>query len=267
MQLKPVSEQVIVVTGAASGLGLAIARKAAKAGAAVVLADRDEAAVRAIAAELGAAGGRVHPVAGDCAGEDGCQKIGRAAAARFDRIDGWVDATGGDAGLAFAVEGMAKHLAGRGGQGAVVAFGKRLPRAARTALRQGRGVLTPTLITLPRDGRADAPMAAAADAALYALAHPLAHMAIAPRGRRLTALTEASKHKGVLLGVGLVALAGAAVWLGRGRLAGAAAAARSRLANAARPLVVRAIRRRPLTMAAVAAARPRQAAKLAHRLR
>jgi len=266
MQLKPVSEQVIVVAGAASGLGLALARKAAKAGAAVVLADRDEAAVRAAATELAAAGGRVHPVSGDCASEDGCQRIGRAAAARFDRIDGWVDATGDAAGVAFAAEGLAKHLASRGGSGALVAFGKRLPRAARAVLRQGRGVLAPTLITLPRDWRADAPMAAAADAALYALSHPIGHMAVAPRGR-LTALTEAAKHKGVLLGVGLVALAGAAVWLGRGRIAGAAAAVRPRLARAARPHVLRAIRRRPLAAAAIMAAKPRESAELARRLR
>ncbi|MDP3300237.1 MAG: SDR family NAD(P)-dependent oxidoreductase, partial [Phenylobacterium sp.] len=40
VKLKPLSEQVIVITGASSGIGLATARKAAKAGAAVVLAAR-----------------------------------------------------------------------------------------------------------------------------------------------------------------------------------------------------------------------------------
>jgi NAD(P)-dependent dehydrogenase (short-subunit alcohol dehydrogenase family) len=227
MQLRTVSEQVIVVVGASSGLGLAIARKAAKAGAAVVLADREEAAARQAAADLAEAGGRVHPVAGDCASEAGCERIGRAAAARFDRIDSWVDATGGDAGLAFAAEGLSKHLAARGGQGVLVAFGKRLPRAARAQVRKAQGMLSATLITLPRDWESDAPMEAAADAALYALAHPIGHMAVAPRGQRLTALTEAAKHKGVVAGVGLLALAGAAAWLGRGRLANVAAARRS----------------------------------------
>jgi hypothetical protein len=178
-----------------------------------------------------------------------------------------VDATGADDGLAFAIEGLVKHLAARGGSGALVAFGKRLPRGARAALRQGRGLLSPTLITLPRDWRADAPMEAAADAALYALAHPIGHMAIAPRGRRLTALSEASKHKSVLLGVGLVALAGAAVWLGRARIAGAAATVRPRLARASRPHVLRAIRRRPRKAAAIVAAKPRKSAELARRLR
>ena len=236
MQLKPISEQVIVVVGAGSGLGLAVARKAIKAGASVVLADRDEAAVREAAKQLAAEGGRAHPVVGDCATEDGCQRIGRAAAARFDRIDGWVDATASGAGVAFALEGLTKHLAGRGGQGALVAFSWRRPRAARAKLRKGRGVVAPTLITLPRDWRNDAPTEAAAQGALYALAHPLGRMAVAPRGRRLTTLTEASKHKGVMAGVGLAALAGAALWLNRGRIASALPAlARRKAARPARP--------------------------------
>jgi len=228
MQLKPVSEQVVVVVGAGSGLGLAIARKAAKAGAAVVLADRDEAAVRQAAQALTAAGLRAHPVVGDCATEEGCQRIGRAAAARFDRIDGWIDATRVDAGLAYAAEGLVRHIAARGGSGALVAFARRLPRAARAQLRKGRGAVSPTLIALPRDWRDDAPTEAAARGAIYALTHPLGHMAVAPRGRRLTTLTEASKHKGVALGVGLAALAGAVLWLGRGRITAALPAAGGR---------------------------------------
>jgi NAD(P)-dependent dehydrogenase (short-subunit alcohol dehydrogenase family) len=263
MQLKPIAEQVIVVTGAGSGLGLAIARKAAKAGAAVVLADAEDAAVRRASEALNAAGGRTYPVAGDAGTEAGCERIGRAAAARFDRIDGWIDASGDAEGLAYAAEGMVRHLASRGGQGALVAFARRLPRTAAAQLRKGRGVAAATLIALPRGG-GEASHDAAAAAALYALAHPMGRMAVAARGRRLTALTEASKHKGVLVGVGLVAVAGAAVWLNRGRIA---AAARPRLAKAARPMILGQMRRRPAQMAKLAAKRPRQAAKLARLLR
>jgi len=175
-----------------------------------------------------------------------------------------VDATGSDTGLAFAAEGLAKHLAGRGGRGALVAFTRRLPPGALPHIRQGHGVLAPTLIALPRDWRADAPMAAAVEAALHALAHPLGRMSVAARGRRLTALTEAGRHKGVLIGAGLVALAGVAVWLNRGRLA---AAGRPRLARVARAVVLDTIRRRPLTAAAILAAKPRKSAELARRLR
>ena len=41
-KLKPLSEQVIVITGASSGIGLATASMAAKKGARVVLAARNE---------------------------------------------------------------------------------------------------------------------------------------------------------------------------------------------------------------------------------
>ncbi len=264
MQLKSVSEQVVVVTGAASALGRAIARQAAKSGAAVVLADRDEAAVRKASDELAAAGGRAHPVVGDCATAEGCQRIGRAAAARFDRIDSWIDATGSDTGLGFAAEGLVKHLTARGGRGALVAFARRLPRGAAAELRKGHGAVAPTLIALPRDWRDGEPADAVVGAALYALNHPMGRMAVAPKGQRLTTLTEASRHRGVVVGVGLIALAGAAVWLTRGRIA---AAARPRLAKAARPLVLGAVRRRPLTAAKLAAKHPRQVVQVAKLLR
>jgi len=41
IELKPLNEQVIVITGASSGIGLAIAEAAAEAGAKLVLAARN----------------------------------------------------------------------------------------------------------------------------------------------------------------------------------------------------------------------------------
>jgi short-subunit dehydrogenase len=94
LKLKPLADQVIVITGASSGIGLATARKAAKAGAAVVLASRNEEALRTIADEINAAGGRAHPVAGDVGDPADVAKIARAAIARFERIDTWVNDAG-----------------------------------------------------------------------------------------------------------------------------------------------------------------------------
>ncbi|MDD3836280.1 MAG: SDR family NAD(P)-dependent oxidoreductase, partial [Phenylobacterium sp.] len=89
-RLKPLDQQVIVITGASSGIGLATARKAAQAGAAVVLAARNEEALRTVCAEINAAGGRAHAVAADVGDAQEVEKIARAAIARFGGFDTWV---------------------------------------------------------------------------------------------------------------------------------------------------------------------------------
>jgi short-subunit dehydrogenase len=94
LKLKPLADQVLVVTGASSGIGLATARKAAKAGAAVVLAARNETALRAICDEISVAGGRAHPVVADVGEAADVEKIARAAVARFGRIDSWINVAG-----------------------------------------------------------------------------------------------------------------------------------------------------------------------------
>ena len=122
-RFKPLAGQVIVVTGAGSGLGREIAGLAAKAGAAVVLSAGDEATVRAACEEITKAGGRCHPVAGDPATAAGCDRVARAAAARFGRIDSWIDAGGAEATLAQALQALAAHLGDREEPSALVAFG------------------------------------------------------------------------------------------------------------------------------------------------
>jgi short-subunit dehydrogenase len=94
VKLKPLADQVIVITGASSGIGLATARKAAGAGAAVVLASRNEGALRTICDEIAAAGGRAHPVVADVGEAADVEKIARAAVARFGRIDTWINDAG-----------------------------------------------------------------------------------------------------------------------------------------------------------------------------
>jgi NAD(P)-dependent dehydrogenase (short-subunit alcohol dehydrogenase family) len=258
---------VIVVTGAGSGLGLETAKLAAQAGAAVVLAAGDEAIVRAACEEIGKAGGRCHPVAGDPATAAGCDRVARAAAARFGRIDSWIDAGGGEAALAHAAAALAKHLSDRTEPGALVVFGAKLGREARAELRQAKGRIAATLIKLPKDWRHDSPAKAAAEAALHAVTHPMGRMAVAAKGKALTAATQARKHPGVLIGVGLLAVAGAALWFGRGRIAGAAVAARPRLARAIRPAVIGAVRRRPLQVARLVVKHPKPALRAARLLR
>lgn len=89
--LKPLSEQVIVVTGASSGIGLATAERAARAGAKVVMTARGGEALAAAQARLVAAGGQVEVVVADIADPDAAERIADAATQRFGRIDTWVN--------------------------------------------------------------------------------------------------------------------------------------------------------------------------------
>ena len=56
--LKPLDQQAVVITGATSGIGLATARRAAKAGACVFLIARGENDLKALTEELKASGAR-----------------------------------------------------------------------------------------------------------------------------------------------------------------------------------------------------------------
>jgi meso-butanediol dehydrogenase/(S,S)-butanediol dehydrogenase/diacetyl reductase len=76
--------RVALVTGAASGIGAATARRLVREGARVWLADRDSAGVAAVAAELGEAAGSQEL---DVRDREAVAAFTEAAAARFGRID------------------------------------------------------------------------------------------------------------------------------------------------------------------------------------
>jgi short-subunit dehydrogenase len=94
IQLKPVKEQVIVITGASSGIGLTTARMAASEGARLVLAARNGDALDQLAAELRFKGAQVRTVAADVGVAEDVARIGAAAIAQFGRIDTWVNNAG-----------------------------------------------------------------------------------------------------------------------------------------------------------------------------
>jgi short-subunit dehydrogenase len=95
MQLKPISEQTIVITGATSGIGLTTARMAAENGARVVLIARNEAALRELADEINSGGGRAIYAAADVADENALREAARKTVERFGGFDTWVNNAGG----------------------------------------------------------------------------------------------------------------------------------------------------------------------------
>jgi short-subunit dehydrogenase len=92
--LRPLAEQVVVVTGASSGIGLVTARLAAARGARVVLVARDAADLEAAVTEIRVAGGQAAAVVADVADFDALAHAAERAVAAFGGIDTWVNNAG-----------------------------------------------------------------------------------------------------------------------------------------------------------------------------
>ncbi|MCU1459858.1 MAG: short-chain dehydrogenase/reductase [Actinomycetia bacterium] len=89
------SGQVALVTGASRGIGAAVARAFSAAGAAVVLASRDGAALDHLAEELQAGGGEALAVPTDVTDQDAVAAMVAATVARFGRLDHACNDAGG----------------------------------------------------------------------------------------------------------------------------------------------------------------------------
>ncbi len=88
------SGQVMLVTGGASGMGLACATRAAREDASVVICDVDAAAAAEAAAELAAVGGRAVGIAADITRRDDCARMVAAAVEAFGGLDVAINAAG-----------------------------------------------------------------------------------------------------------------------------------------------------------------------------
>ncbi len=92
--LKPLDQQVIVLTGASSGIGLVTAHSAAKAGAKLVLVARNEDALKDILDQIIQHGGEAAYVVADVANKSQLANAAQEALTRFGRIDTWINDAG-----------------------------------------------------------------------------------------------------------------------------------------------------------------------------
>jgi NAD(P)-dependent dehydrogenase (short-subunit alcohol dehydrogenase family) len=91
LRLKPLDEQVIVITGASSGIGLVTAKMAAERGASVVLSARNRRALADAVDRIESAGGRATYVVADVADAEDMEQLAEEAVREFGRIDSWVN--------------------------------------------------------------------------------------------------------------------------------------------------------------------------------
>ena len=92
ISLKPVEQQVIVITGASSGIGLATARMAARRGAKVVVSARSDEPLQKLTDELGSESAVA--VEADVSRQEDVRKLADAAIQRFGGFDTWVNNAG-----------------------------------------------------------------------------------------------------------------------------------------------------------------------------
>ncbi|KLJ01950.1 SDR family oxidoreductase [Luteimonas sp. FCS-9] len=94
MRHAPIDQQVIVITGASSGIGLCTALLAAERGARVVLLARSERTLDAIVATIAAEGGSAHAMCVDVSDRAAVEAAAERIVALHGRIDTWVNNAG-----------------------------------------------------------------------------------------------------------------------------------------------------------------------------
>jgi NAD(P)-dependent dehydrogenase (short-subunit alcohol dehydrogenase family) len=94
IRLKPLKEQVIVITGATSGIGLATAKRAAERGARVVLCSRNESGLREAVAQIEESGGTARGVVADVSNPGDVERLAASAIEDFGSLNTWVNNAG-----------------------------------------------------------------------------------------------------------------------------------------------------------------------------
>jgi NAD(P)-dependent dehydrogenase (short-subunit alcohol dehydrogenase family) len=181
------AERVVLVTGAASGIGAATVRRLAAPGVGILAHTRaNAAALEAVAAEARAAGAEVATLCGDLATPQAGPAAVAAAIARFGRLDVLVS----NAGFADRTPVAALDDAGFARSADAIQWGfLRLARAAVPHLRGGRIVAVSSFVAhVFRPDITTFPASAAAKAGMEALVRALA-VELAPQGVTVNAVS------------------------------------------------------------------------------
>ncbi|MFL5401384.1 MAG: SDR family oxidoreductase [Gemmatimonadales bacterium] len=93
-KLKRLEDQVIVITGGTSGIGLATAKRAAERGARVVLCSRNEAELRDTVAAIEDRGGKARSVLADVSNPEDMEHLAAASIEAYGALDTWVNNAG-----------------------------------------------------------------------------------------------------------------------------------------------------------------------------
>jgi NAD(P)-dependent dehydrogenase (short-subunit alcohol dehydrogenase family) len=88
------SGRVVLLTGAAGGIGRAMTDSLVAAGHSVAAVDRDARALERLVAEFGGARDRLHPIVADLAAETGCQKAVADTRTRFGTVEAVINNAG-----------------------------------------------------------------------------------------------------------------------------------------------------------------------------
>ncbi|BAY88740.1 MULTISPECIES: SDR family oxidoreductase [unclassified Tolypothrix] len=92
MQLKPISQQVVAIVGASSGIGRDTALKFAQRGAKVVVAARSEPGLKSLVEEIQSLGGVAKYVVADVSDFEQVKAIADQTVAEYGQLDTWVHA-------------------------------------------------------------------------------------------------------------------------------------------------------------------------------
>lgn len=121
IQLKKISDQTIVITGATSGIGLVTARLAASRGANLLLIARNEDALDRIAKELDPAGKKTIWAVADVADRSALEEAAAKVIAQFGQIDTWIN----NAGVSIYGRGHCRRSDSHGGSAAASGYLRR----------------------------------------------------------------------------------------------------------------------------------------------